>query len=406
MFGNGLGGFHNDVLNAIPKDLESVTRLTTELKNRAVSSIKSGNYPEAITLYTKAIEINGESVSLSADGNANTVSILFANRSMCHLKMNNCKDALSDANLSIDKDSQYAKAYYRKAMALINLKDYTEARATLILGLGVKPDDKELQDQLNKLSSLGSSTPSSSSGGSAPASTTKTAATTTTPTAKPSTSPKKTSTKIADDDEEEEKSAAPIRGYKTTSDGRKTTFFNNELDEQTKALIGDIAPKKLDSIQPDAAAPPSSTGSAWNTAGTFESVNWTKWASDRLRELVSEVAVQTPDKDVDIRVSSIESLAGDAEIVSNRGKVKRIYDFTLALKWQATKISDSACTANGSLTICDITADDDYEVSAFKVEGGSKIPGVEQHIKASSGCFQKGVISALHKFCAEFKNKP
>ena len=37
-----------------------------------------------------------------------------------------------------------------------------------------------------------------------------------------------------------------MRGYKVDSQGRKTTFFNNELDDKTKALIGDIAPKKVE----------------------------------------------------------------------------------------------------------------------------------------------------------------
>merc|ERR1711968_314436 len=38
-----------------------------------------------------------------------------------------------------------------------------------------------------------------------------------------------------------------LRGYKKTSDGRTTSYFNNELDEHTKSLIGSIAPKRIDS---------------------------------------------------------------------------------------------------------------------------------------------------------------
>ena len=66
-----------------------------------------------------------------------------------------------------------------------------------------------------------------------------------------------------------------MRGYKVDSQGRKTTFFNNELDDKTKALIGDIAPKKV-------AAPTQMKvvegASSWNQAGTFESKDHTKWA--------------------------------------------------------------------------------------------------------------------------------
>ena len=42
-----------------------------------------------------------------------------------------------------------------------------------------------------------------------------------------------------------------MRGYKVDSQGRKTTFFNNELDDKTKALIGDIAPKKVAALDAD-----------------------------------------------------------------------------------------------------------------------------------------------------------
>ena len=69
--------------------------------------------------------------------------------------------------------------------------------------------------------------------------------------------------------DEKEESIGLVRGYKKTSDGRVTTFFNNEMDETTKSLIGNIAPKKIDvpaSVAVSAA--PSANGvSVWNSAG-------------------------------------------------------------------------------------------------------------------------------------------
>ena len=80
---------------------------------------------------------------------------------------------------------------------------------------------------------------------------------------------------VENEDENENK----IRGYKLTSDGRKTTFFNNELDEKTKALIGSIAPQKIKTV-PGACDANGGVGvgggSAWNAAGTFESVDHCK----------------------------------------------------------------------------------------------------------------------------------
>ncbi len=71
-----------------------------------------------------------------------------------------------------------------------------------------------------------------------------------------------------------------MKGYKKTADGRVTTYFNNDLTEEAKALIGDIAPKKLEPAA--AAAAPGAGGnaaSAWNKAGTWESRDMTRFAS-------------------------------------------------------------------------------------------------------------------------------
>lgn len=47
------------------------------------------------------------------------------------------------------------------------------------------------------------------------------------------------------DDSDDDLGTDKVRGYKLTSDGRKTSFFNNELTDEAKALIGDIAPKPI-----------------------------------------------------------------------------------------------------------------------------------------------------------------
>ena len=79
------------------------------------------------------------------------------------------------------------------------------------------------------------------------------------------------------DENEAESETVRIRGYKLTTDGRKTTFFNNEMDEQTKALIGDIAPQKILHVDEKNVLSVPGGGSAWNAAGTFESVDHCKY---------------------------------------------------------------------------------------------------------------------------------
>ena len=115
---------HNDVLSATPSSKEDVVKLIEEIKTRAKNSIKCKNYPESIQLYTKAIEV-------SASDDVSGKSILHGNISMCYNAMNNATDALDHANQSISNDPAYVKAYYRKAMAFITLKQYHQARESV-----------------------------------------------------------------------------------------------------------------------------------------------------------------------------------------------------------------------------------------------------------------------------------
>ena len=397
MFGGGgvPGGFHSDVLSAEPSDANAVQRLTAEIKGRAVASVKAGNWPEAKALYSKAIEVNSTAFVSALPDNGNTLSILLANRSMCSLKMGANAVAAEDASAAIARDPQYLKAYYRKGVALLALSDSAGAREAFMQGLAIKPDDKELLEQLSKVGAAVAAKPSSTTTSSSPA----------LASAASSTGTKKPASASAPVVAEEEGDGEAIRGYKIRADGTKTTFFNNDLSEEAKKLIGDIAPKKLDADAPLAGSAPA-TGSAWNSAGTFESVNASKWATARLAELLEAVSVSTPSGDGDVSVDSA-AVTGDAEIVSNRGKTKRICDFNVAVKW--TLNDKQGSSVKGSLEVSDVTADEDWEINDVKLEG-SVAPGplqtlFSQHVKAQSGCFYKAIVAALRLFCAEFKSK-
>ena len=58
MNGSGLpSGYNDDVLNASPSTDESKKSLVEEIKSRAKGCVASRNFPEAIKLYSKGIEI-------------------------------------------------------------------------------------------------------------------------------------------------------------------------------------------------------------------------------------------------------------------------------------------------------------------------------------------------------------
>ena len=389
------------MLQAQPTDSAGKKSLADECKSRAKGSLGSKNYPEAIALYAKAIEImNGE------EGHNDYVAILHANTSMCQLGMDKAVDAAASAEKAMELDPVYVKAYYRAGAAYQKLKKFEDAKAVLLKGLEKKPDDKDMikmMDAVQKAIVNGESIPTSKPASKPAAKSTYTAATTTA--AKSSSPAKKASSVVLDKDEDE----GVIRGYKKTSDGRTTSYFNNEMDEATKALIGDITPQAISSSSaaPTEAAAPGGV-SAWNSAGTFESKQMTPWAKQRITELVKELDVVGAADGVTITVKNVE-LEGDAEIVSARGKRKVIYDFIATLTWELS-FGDDDSTATGTMKVADIEADEgDYEVTEIAVTGSTTKEGtdmIRKYIRSSAACGQqKASFSAFDQYREEIKAK-
>eukprot|EP00094_Tigriopus_californicus_P012669 TCALIF_12247-PA protein Name:"Similar to Ppp5c Serine/threonine-protein phosphatase 5 (Rattus norvegicus)" AED:0.08 eAED:0.08 QI:0/0/0/0.75/1/1/4/0/498 len=88
---------------------------SNQLKAEANELFKLEKYPDAIDLYSKAIDFNP------------TNAVLYANRSISHLKVESFGYALADANKAIECDKNYLKAYYRRAAAHMALGKYKMA---------------------------------------------------------------------------------------------------------------------------------------------------------------------------------------------------------------------------------------------------------------------------------------
>ena len=408
MFNSFPGSLHSDVLNANPSNINDKSRLIEELRSRAKSSISSKNFPEAIKLYEKGLE-----VSLDTDNNGK--AILHGNISMCYVSMNKTDDAIHHANESIKNDPQYVKAYYRKAQAYISQKQFHQAKEALLEGLNIKPDDKEIRQQLdkvqmeivksgdhvtdtneNKTAVFKTTTTSTTAPSTAPTQTTTTQTTTTTTTSTTVTNNNTTTSSISVEDTENE---AILRGYKIV-DGKKTTFFNHQLDDKTKELIGDIAPKRID---PTAIQTTSSNGSVWNSAGTFESVGYTSWAKETLDKILRDINMTIDDGSIAIK--EVKEITGDAEIASNRGKRKHIYDMSVKLVY-VISLSDKS-NFEGEIKIDDITADREYEFCFSHDQGSPKYSGEIGKIiltKIKDGLKMK-IIEKLVNFDENFKSK-
>ena len=117
--------------------------------------------------------------------------------------------------------------------------------------LRLEPNNKALQKELSKYQKMqqeqgtkaaATSGTASSSSGKSTSTTTKTTTTT-----KPTTTTTQSTTPSKPDqvDGEVFTKSEHVKGYKIVN-GKKTSYFHNELSEEAKQLIGDIAPKKLD----------------------------------------------------------------------------------------------------------------------------------------------------------------
>lgn len=417
-----------------PTTQESKLKLVEEIKNRAKGCISSQNFPVAVQLYTKAIEVLAGGAETTA-----ALAILRANRSMCYLSVNNPSAAYEDAVEAERLDLTYLKVYYRKSAALKALGRLAEAKEAIQRGLQAKPDDKEMLSLLSKIDAEIASSASSRSTSVKAQSTGKTscggASSIAAPSAKTAGGAKQTASTptraegVEEDDEEE--NLGNVRGYKKTADGRITTFFNNDLDETAKKLIGDIAPKKLEAAPPSVAVETATANgtSVWNSAGTYEERQLSPWASAELKRSLSALASHIPAPGVagvqsaDLCVAEVENVTGDAQVSMVRGKKKHLADYCADVKWTLTAVVDAGKvdTISGRVQVLDISADQEFEVGTVEVThyngNSASLSSLPQHagqlvtryVKAGPDSTPLGlqalVRAALVQFCVDLKTK-
>ena len=229
-----------------------------------------------------------------------------------------------------------------------------------------------------------------------------------------------------DDSDDEELTAAELamlRGYKKTSDGRTTSYFNREQTEKEKELLGCIAPKRLDDSA--AASPTKSSGvggaSVWNASGTtWEEKDTTDWCKNSLEKCLLETTTayyseKSTESFVAV-VKKVTDLKGDASVAIAGGKKRYIYDFHVDIEYE---IVDGASTviATGVLKLPEVhsgnTSDEEeLDVQVNKWKTGPKAPDGESGFHTTADCVEcrkllvsdirKSVLSFVEKFNANF----
>lgn len=93
------------------------------------------SYEQAISLYTKAIELNP------------FVAVYYGNRSFAYLKTECFGYALVDATTAIELDSNYVKGYYRRAASNMSLGKFKLALKDYETVTKARPSDKDAKSK-------------------------------------------------------------------------------------------------------------------------------------------------------------------------------------------------------------------------------------------------------------------
>lgn len=109
-----------------------------ELKDLGNACVKEKKFEEAVLHYTHAIKLSPKD------------PILYSNRSLAFLKINQLYYAHEDAEKAIELDETWAKGYFRKAEVLFNAGQYDSALLSYVAALKRVPNDMMIIESARK----------------------------------------------------------------------------------------------------------------------------------------------------------------------------------------------------------------------------------------------------------------
>ena len=460
---------HRDVLEAaIPDNDTSRAHLVEELQSRGRAAVGASSWMDAKLLYEKALTVLASSNSSSSNNNnninktkedANRIAVLNSNLSLVLQHMGSMEEARTVAMVATEADPSYVKGWWRLGQALQKLPRQSSAAVqAFATAIQLEPTNKALVKELEKCQkkaleeekeieiekeeeeakrlkeaaaeeqmkmdvedAVPSIKPTTTQTKSTMTTTTN-ATTPSTPTASNSTTTSTTIKTMDVDHEDDEKiftKSDNVRGYKIVN-GKKTSYFHNELSEEAKNLIGDIAPKKLDSLETAATTTPTASdgipnngASAWNKAGTWEEKDLTQWAKTTLQEHLEQAKYVLPDSSpapgAEVTVSKVTTIDGHASCALARGKKRYIYEFMVKLEWKLErKAEGGGLECSGSLAFPDIDGTielgEGYEMHQFVVDSVSENslrPLIERFVQR--GGFHESLNNAIDDWVRRFK---
>jgi len=413
-----LASAHRDVLSApTPDNAASRDGLINELQSRGRAAVGAKSWMDAKMLYEKAIEVIE---SNSATDTPNEKLAMFSgNLSLVLRNMGEFEDARKAATKSTKADANYVKGWWRLGQALSGLKRSEDALEAMQQAKSLDPTNKALMKECDKLvkqveedkrlmeAMEVEETDPAAVVDEKKKTVTKTEAPPPKKT-KPVTTATKTTTTTKDSENIFTKSDA-VRGYKIVN-GKKTSYFHNELSEEAKTLIGDIAPKKLENVEAVKTKTTEGT-SAWNQAGTWEEKNVTSWADESLRKQIEMTTFVFPDSSPApgalVTIQKVIKLNGHASVAQVRGKKRYIYEYSAELEWQLEDATNGMkCVGKVKIHDIDGTVElgEGYEQDGFTIDetsDNSVRPLVDRFVQR--GGFKDSLNNSIDDWVRLFK---
>lgn len=418
---------HRDVLEAaVPDTAESKTKLVDELKSRGKAAVNAKSWMDAKLLYEKALAVVEDDATVCSSGDGgNGVAVLASNLSLVELKMNHSDAAEAAARKATEADPTYVKAWWRLGQALIVLEKHDKALDALTKAQSLEPSNKALIKEVEKVQQTIDEMAKKKAEEDAAkgdddvemkdADTSSKVVVTSPPkTSSTLTKPEKNTASSTTTTTDGTDKGNDMRGYKIVN-GKKTSYFHNELTEEAKKLIGDIAPKKLDNPP----TPLTATGqvkngmSVWNNAGTWEERDCTAWARESLTKALLETTyvlpASSPAPDALVTVTKVKSCDGHASVAVARGKTRFIYEWCVKIEWHLGK-DDDQLECSGSLALPDIDGTielgEGYEIHDFVVDSvsdNSVKPLVDRFVHR--GGFHDAINKSIDDWVGLFKKE-
>eukprot|EP00392_Amoebophrya_sp_AT5.2_P005160 g5169.t1 len=380
---------HDDILcGSIPLDPSKRKDLLEIAKGRAKGSFQMRDLHNAEKLYSRCIEL--------AQPTEVDRHLLYSNRAAVRLLKGQFQLALDDCEACMDLGAAFIKAHFRKCQALVGLERFEDAISACKASLALHPNNKdlvEIEKTAHEKWEKFKSKPVEEKAFDEYRPVNKV----------------EPASKAAKGGEESGKSKREedvneMRGYKKTADGKTTSYFHTELDEEAKKLIGDCKPKPISQAADGGQGTKSnSTGSAWNQAGTFEERDYTTWFSDKVKGDVKGKFSVGDGRSCSFSVSTV---TGSAQITSSRGKVRYIHDSVIDVRWKFPTNQDHTEYCKGTLNL-ESDGAGGWDVNDFVVKEGSGLGGakevINKQLKGEGSALRKHVLDKLGAVEAAFK---